>query len=206
MLYQLLKAFILGIVASAPLGPVAMVVLGKTLNFGSKSGFSTGLGSALGDTIFATVALLAYSIADKFISDNKVVVFLFCGIVIIFFGFKMVFRNPFVSMKKPALLKDKASVTFFGQGLLTDLSSPGALMVMLALFTSFKIKFVHGDWTSFLIIPCVYLGAASYWYVFTAIFGHLRKTLNCNTLLWINRIAGAIVVAVGVSLLIKGFM
>ncbi len=53
MLLEILKAFIIGICASAPLGPVAILVLQKSICYGHKAGFTTGLGASLVDTAYA---------------------------------------------------------------------------------------------------------------------------------------------------------
>lgn len=57
MLLEILKAFIIGICASAPLGPVAILVLQKSICYGHKAGFTTGLGASLVDTAYAIISI-----------------------------------------------------------------------------------------------------------------------------------------------------
>ena len=63
MLLDILKGFIIGICASAPIGPVAILVIQKTLSKGHKAGFITGLGATFVDTVFSMIALSALAIA-----------------------------------------------------------------------------------------------------------------------------------------------
>lgn len=58
MLLDILKGFIIGICASVPLGPIAILVIQKSLSDGHKAGFFAGLGACLVDTIFAVIAVL----------------------------------------------------------------------------------------------------------------------------------------------------
>ena len=52
MLLDILKGFIIGICASVPLGPIAILVIQKSLSDGHKAGFFAGLGACLVDTLF----------------------------------------------------------------------------------------------------------------------------------------------------------
>ena len=68
MLLEILKAFIIGICASAPLGPVAILVLQRTICYGQKAGFATGLGASLVDTAYAIISIFAWAFAQNFIT------------------------------------------------------------------------------------------------------------------------------------------
>ncbi len=53
MLIDILKSYLIGICAAAPLGPIAILVLQKTLHYGHRGGFTSALGSTLVDTTYA---------------------------------------------------------------------------------------------------------------------------------------------------------
>ena len=59
MLLDIIKGFIVGLCASVPMGPVAILVVQKTLNKGRSAGFVAGLGATVVDTIYAIIALFA---------------------------------------------------------------------------------------------------------------------------------------------------
>ena len=71
---DLFKAFLVGFAASVPVGPVAILVVQKTLSKGYKAGFVTGLGASVVDTIFAVIAMFALAIAQKFLDEHQVVI------------------------------------------------------------------------------------------------------------------------------------
>ena len=62
MFPDILKGFIIGICASAPIGPIAILVIQKTLSKGHKAGFVTGMGACIVDTTFSVIALFALAV------------------------------------------------------------------------------------------------------------------------------------------------
>ena len=92
---MILKAFIIGICASMPLGPVAILVLQKSLGYGRKVGFVTGLGATTVDTTYSILAIFALAVAKGFIETYEYPLFLIGGIIIAAMGFSMAFRDPF---------------------------------------------------------------------------------------------------------------
>ena len=62
MLLDILKAFLVGLCASAPLGPMAILVLQKSLSGGHRAGFFTGLGATFTDTLYSVIAIFALAI------------------------------------------------------------------------------------------------------------------------------------------------
>ncbi len=74
MLIDILKGFIIGICASVPLGPIAILVIQKSLSEGQKSGFLAGLGACLVDTLFAVIAIFALAIAERFIESYSTLI------------------------------------------------------------------------------------------------------------------------------------
>ncbi|MBQ6577954.1 MAG: LysE family transporter [Bacteroidales bacterium] len=204
MLIEFLKCFLIGICASAPLGPVAIFVMQRSLAGGHRAGFLTGLGATLTDTIWATVAIFALAIAEDFIFAHETVILIGGGIILSGMGFSMAFKDPFRRMKDQKS-PDRWAMDFWRTALL-GLSNPGAIAVMLALFAFFGVQ-VEDKGIS--VVPCiaaVSLGSAVYWFNFSWLFGHLRRNFKMRTLVWMNRISGLIVLIIGSVLLIRGLV
>lgn len=201
ILYDLLKAFLIGICASVPIGPVALFVLQKSLNYGWKAGFTSGLGSAVMDTTYAGFSLLALAVAENFISNNEAVIELAGGAVIAVIGLLTVIRNPFKE-RKGRVCKDHFSAGYAAQTFLMALSNPVALFVMFGLFAAFKIE-ADGYWRIAVLIM-VFAGAMTYWTFFSWVFSHLKKAINYKILGFIGRLSGAVIIGFGVVLITRG--
>ena len=148
---EILKAFLTGICASAPIGPVAILVLQKSLSYGQKSGFVTGLGATTVDTTYAMVSIFALAIAQDFLEAHETAIMLIGGTILVALGCSMAFKDPFRKMKYGEEERG-ASIKDYFQAVATALSNPGAILVMFALFAFFKIDV---DKTSFKMFPII---------------------------------------------------
>lgn len=200
LLLNILKAFLVGFAASVPVGPVAILVVQKTLSKGYKAGFITGLGASVVDTLFAVVAVFALAATQRFLNDHQVVILLAGGAILVGIGLSMALKDPFRKMRSDGT--SKASATDFLQAVFMTLSNPGAIFVMLALFAFFGITDNSpSSWKVAPILLSVAGGSVVYWFLLSWGLGRFRDKFTMNTLLWISRVTGALVVIIGIVLL-----
>ncbi len=204
MFLDILKGFIIGICASAPIGPIAILVVQTTLSKGHKAGFITGMGACVVDTLFAIIAIFALAAAEKIMNEHRELILIAGGLIVTILGLRMSFSDPFRRLKG-GKVNNGVSVQDFLQALLMGLSNPGAIFVIFALFAFFGIGPSDGsDWRVAPTIFSVSAGAAVYWFSVTALLDHFRKRFKMRTIIWINRLAGSIIVVIGLVLLGEG--
>ena len=203
MLMDMLKGFMVGICASAPVGPIAILVVQKSLSKGHKAGFVSGLGASVVDTLYAFIAIFALAFAQKFIDQHQTIILLAGGIVLTMVGISMAFSNPFRKMKKDG--KSRVSTKDFGQAVAMGLSNPMAIFVMFALFAFFGLtNDAPQTWSVAPILISVSLGSVSYWFSISWFLSRFAKNFRMRTILWVSRITGAIIVIIGIALLGQG--
>lgn len=203
MLMDMLKGFMVGICASAPVGPIAILVVQKSLSKGHKAGFVSGLGASVVDTLYAFIAIFALAFAQKFIDKHQTIILLAGGIVLTMVGISMAFSNPFRKMKKDG--KSRVSTKDFGQAVAMGLSNPMAIFVMFALFAFFGLaNDAPQTWSVAPILISVSLGSVSYWFSISWLLSRFAKNFRMRTILWVSRITGAIIVIIGIALLGQG--
>ena len=114
----------------------------------------------------------------------------------------MALKDPFRKMKSDGT---SVSPKDFGRAVAMALSNPGAIFVMLTLFAFFGIanKSPH-DWSVMPIILSVSAGSVTYWFHLSWLLSRFRNSFKMNTILWISRVTGAIIVIIGIALLGKG--
>ena len=137
MWIDMLKGFAVGMCASAPIGPIAILVVQKSLSKGHKAGFVSGLGASVVDTLYAFIAIFALAFAQRFIEEHKNIILLVGGAVLIAVGFSMAFSNPFRKLKADG--ESSVSPKDFGQAVALGLSNPMAVFVMFTLFAFFGL-------------------------------------------------------------------
>ena len=203
MVLDMLKGFLVGMCASAPIGPIAILVIQKSLSKGHKAGFVSGLGASVVDTFYAFIAIFALAFAQKLIERHQTVILLAGGVVLIALGISMAFSNPFRKMKKDG--KPKVSSKDFAQAVLMGLSNPMAVFVMFTLFAFFGLaKEAPQTWSVAPILISVSLGSVTYWFSVSWILSHFARNFRMRTILWISRITGAVIVIMGIALLGQG--
>ena len=203
MVMDMLKGFLVGVCASAPVGPIAILVVQKSLSKGHKAGFISGLGASVVDTLYAFIAIFALAFAQKFIDDHKTLILLIGGVVLTIVGLNMAFSDPFRKMKADG--ESTASPKDFGQAVAMGLSNPMAIFVMFTLFAFFGLaNDAPHNWSVAPIILSVSAGSVSYWFSVSWLLSRFRKNFRMRTILWISRITGALIVIIGIALLGQG--
>ena len=203
MWIDILKGFAVGMCASAPIGPIAILVVQKSLSKGHKAGFVSGLGASVVDTLYASIAIFALAFAQKFIDDHQNMILLAGGAVLIAVGVSMAFSNPFRKLKSDG--ESSVSPKDFGQAVAMGLSNPMAIFVMFTLFAFFGLADdAPPTWKVTPIILAVSAGSVTYWFSISWLLSRFHGNFRMRTILWISRITGALVVIIGIALLGQG--
>lgn len=201
---DIIKGFVIGCAAAMPVGPIAILVIQKTMGKGRQAGFVTSLGASVVDTLYAIIALFALAFAQSLIEKHENIILLVGGAILAVIGVFMALSNPF---RKRRLNDGKSSVSSkdFLQAIAIGISNPMAMFVMFALFAFFGIaQDTPRDWNVTPIILSVSTGSVTYWFIMTWLFSRFRDQFSLRTLLWISRIMGAIVIIIGLVLLGQG--
>ena len=205
MMLDILKGLLIGICASVPLGPIAILVLQKSLSEGHRAGFMAGLGACLVDTLYAVIAMFALAFAESFIEDHRILIMVGGGIIVILLGCSMAFKDPFRKTKEEHQTPSYSLKDFF-QAVIMGISNPGAIFVIFALFAFFGIQLEPHDFRVAPILLSLSGGSALYWFLFSWAFSRFRKNFKLSTLLWLNRAAGVIVIIIGIALVAEGVL
>jgi threonine/homoserine/homoserine lactone efflux protein len=185
---------LVGFSASVPLGPIGVLCIQRTLQKGRLSGFTSGLGAALSDTIYAIIAGFSLSYIVSFIESQIFWIQLVGVVVLLALGINIFRTNPAVQLRRQ---KGKSNSLFhdFASTFLLTISNPFAIFLFIGFFASFRVvQPSMGLMGQLLIIGGVFLGATSWWLILTSLVGLFRSRINLRRLFWINKIAGALII------------
>jgi threonine/homoserine/homoserine lactone efflux protein len=202
----ILKGMAAGFTISMPVGPVAVICINRTLRKGRVSGFLSGAGGATADGFYALVAIFGLTIVISFIEANMFGLQVLAGAVVLIFGVRIFFSNPVKDYrnrrKEPdSLFSDYLTV------LPLAFANPISLFVYLGVFSGLSLPY-SGSLSSraLLMVPGVLAGALAWWFVLSWVISRFRSRIKLRTLLWINRIAGSIIVLFGFVLILLLFI
>jgi threonine/homoserine/homoserine lactone efflux protein len=190
------KGFIVGIVVSAPLGPVGVLCIQRTLNKGRWYGFITGLGASLSDIAYALLTGYGMSFIFDFINANLFYLQLLGSIMLLGFGFYTFRSNPVQSIRPISTNKGSYFHNFITAFAVT-LSNPLIIFLFIGLFARFAFVLpgmpVYEEVIGYLAIL---LGALTWWFGITFFVSKVRTRFNLRGIWLINRIIGGVVMVV----------
>lgn len=192
-----IKGLVVGILASAPMGPVGVLCIQRTLNKGRWYGLVTGLGATLSDILYAVITGLGMSFVVEFIQQPRTMYILQLAGSIMLFGFGWYTFHTKPTLRPPS--KNKGTLMQnFGTGFLVTLSNPLIIFLFMALFARFTFVVPEHEWQQALGYLSIVLGAVLWWCGLTYVVDKLRNTFDLNRIGLINRLIGGIVMAVSV--------
>lgn len=206
MALDILKGVLVGICASAPVGPTAVFIIQRALTKGHKPGFVTALGSCAADTFYAIVSVFALVFAEQFIDRYQVLIYFIGGVILALMGLRMVLSDPTRNMSDET--GSEASVGDTGQAVVMALTNPGSVFFMLSLFAFFGLAHDGAScvWNVIPIIAAVALGTMTYWFTMTWIISRFRRFFSMKAVLWFSRFTGIVIILFGAALICRGMI
>jgi threonine/homoserine/homoserine lactone efflux protein len=200
----IIKGLFIGFLTSAPMGPIGVLCVQRTLNEGRKYGLFTGMGAALSDVLFAIVAGLGMGFIVDFIETNRTMLFIIGSLILIIFGAMVSRSNPAKKLQKQNK-KTRSVWKDFISSFFLNLSNIGILFFYIALFTQFQFITSEYSFSVHLIgILCIGVGAVTWWVLISYVLDRLRGKVNLRALVLFNRILGILLVGIGIVALCRG--
>ncbi len=201
----LLKGIILGLVVSMPPGPIGIVLINRTIKRGLLSGFVSGLGLATADTLLAVLAGLGFTVIISFIKEERFIITIIAGLVIIGVGLKVFLSNPVKDMRNKEKSEKSLWRDFYSVFVLS-ISNPYTIFIFVAFFSGVNIAGnVRPELLPFFLIPGVFLGAICWWFFLSYFFSRFKKNIRLRAIVRINKVAGIVIIVIGVILLLSVF-
>ena len=194
----------IGIILSAPMGPIGILCIQRTLNKGRNSGFFTGVGAAASDLFYCLLVGLGISLVTDFIADHVNLLQIIGSIILIVYAVYMIFHNPVSQIKenidqRDDYMRDTAT------GFLFTLSNPLIMFLIIPLFARFSFPLPEYRFYHIIIgYASIVLGALLWWSVITFFVDKVRSHFNIRSMWLINRIIGSIILVLSLYGLVTG--
>lgn len=197
-----LKCIASGFFLAAPIGPVNLICIRRTLNEGQLTGLIVGLGAALADAFYGYVAAAGLSVITAFLLHYSLALRWLGGSFIIFLGYKTFRSSPHRTKTKKNPVKNLYRL-FTGIFLLT-LTNPVMVFIFMAVFSSLGIAVLVTDFfTATLAALGILIGSSLWWITLTSIVRHFRHKVTPPLIDRINRVSGLIIILLGIAAIIE---
>ncbi|HEV2405323.1 MAG TPA: LysE family transporter [Ktedonobacterales bacterium] len=195
------RGLIIGLSVAAPVGPIGVLCIRRTLARGRLSGFISGLGAATADACYSAIAAFGLAVIATALVRHQDAIRLVGGFFLCYLGlrFLMARATPAsVNVRKTGLAGMYAST------LLLTLANPTTILSFAAIFAGFGVAVAHGSGViSLALVVGVFLGSSAWWLALSLSVGLLRERLADGLLTWANRLAGVVIGGFGVAALVS---
>jgi threonine/homoserine/homoserine lactone efflux protein len=195
-----LRGFVIGLAIAAPVGPIGILCIRRTLSQGRLSGFVSGLGAATADAVYGCIAAFGLTYISNMLIQQKLYIRLVGGVFLLYLGIRTVFRKPSRETGEGSGLGIAAA---YGSTFVLTLTNPMTILSFAAVFAGLGVGSMGGNYTSAgLVVSGVFVGSAAWWLTLSFLVGLFRKKFSFNFMVWVNRAAGLVLCGFGMFAII----
>ncbi len=192
------KGLILGFSIAAPVGPMALLCIQRTLNRGRLYGLVSGLGIATADAFYGAVAGFGLSFVTNFLVGQQFWLRLVGGLFLVYMGLRTLGSKP---ADKAARADERGLGRAYFSIFLLTLTNPLTILSFVAVFGGFGLGAADYLGAGVLVVG-VFCGSALWWLSITGVVSFFRHRFDARLLVWVNRLSGLIIVVFGVVALL----
>lgn len=198
----LIQGLLVGLSISAPVGPMGLLCIRRTLALGKTGGFLTGLGVATADGLYSSIAAFGISSISTLLQQYALPFRLFSATVLATLGMR-IFMNARHPSDWNQALPASRRITLYLTTLALALSNPLGILFFIAFFAGSGLADTGGSLiASLALISGVILGSLSWWIFLTSCVAVLGRRLPARILLRINQASGMLITLFGVLVLL----
>lgn len=200
MITLFIKGLIIGFAIAAPVGPIGVLCIHRSLHDGFKIGLMTGLGAALADGTYGLIAGLGLTAISSLLISHQFWIRVIGGLFLLYLGIKLFLTPP---RQRSSGSDDKSAWHALGTTYLLTLTNPATILSFIAVFAGLGLGTTSTDYASAIILVIgITLGSAIWWFILSGgIAFILHHRLSPSILRAINRFSGIIIFIFGIAAL-----
>jgi threonine/homoserine/homoserine lactone efflux protein len=191
-----LKAVGIGLAVAAPVGPMSLLCMRRTLTQSPGHGLATGAGIALGDATYAAVAAMGLAGVSAFMLRYDQPLHIAAGLFLLWLGLKSLLNANDAGAADRA---DQSRLTSFGSSFLLTLTNPPTIIMFAAIFVAMAPKEGFTAPGAAITVVGVFLGSMVWWLGVVGAVATVRHAIGAQARRWIDRVSGAVLMAFGAA-------
>ena len=197
----LLKGLAIGFSIAAPVGPIGVLCIRRTLADGFASGLVSGLGAATADATYGCIAGFGLTFISNFLVRQQVGLRLIGGVFLCILGIRTLLTRP---AEHAAPARGKGLAGAYASTFFLTLTNPLTILSFAAIFAGLGLAGTRGNYGSAgVLVLGVFIGSAVWWLILSCGVGMFRGRFDPHWLQWVNRISGVIITGFGLFALLS---
>jgi len=193
------KGLVIGVAVAAPVGPIGVLCIQRTLAGGRLMGFVSGLGAATADAVYGAIAGFGLTLVADFLVAQATWLRLVGGVFLLYLGVRTFLDRP----AEPAAGATRGSlVAAYGSVAALTAANPATILSFVAIFAGFGVAGTGGHLgLAAALVAGVFLGSAAWWLALSFGAGLARRRTGPELMRRVNRVSGVVIAAFGVAAL-----
>ncbi len=202
---NLLRGLLIGFSIAAPVGPIGVLVIRRTLADGRATGLLSGMGAASADAIYGCVAAFGLTTVSGFLVDQQLWMRLVGGAFLVYLGQRTFRQRPAEERRTPtASVRHAGLAGAYASTFFLTITNPLTILSFAAVFAGLGLAGQGAGYASAAVLVAgVFLGSALWWLLLSSGVSLFRSKLGPGALRWVNRISGSIILGLGVAALLS---
>jgi threonine/homoserine/homoserine lactone efflux protein len=192
---KLLRGAVLGFSIAAPVGPIGVLCIRRTLAEGRTVGFVSGLGAASADMLYGSVAAFGLTAISAILISQRLWIHLVGAAFLLYLGTGTLLARP---AERPATVSSRGLTGAYTSTLLLTLTNPLTILSFAAVFAGLGLAGARAGYAAagFTALG-VFCGSALWWLMLSSGVSVLRARLTPGVLRWVNRLSGLVLIGFG---------
>ena len=208
MINTFITGMIIGVLVSAPTGPLGILCIQRTLHKGRLNGIVTGLGATTSDLVYAVLVGFSMNFVIDFVEQYRFVIQIVGSILLFFFGYKIFTKETEKSIDDEKIgTTNRNLLSTYTSAFGLCFSNPIIIFLFIALFARFNFFSSKSNvYQVLLALSSIFVGALSWWVTLTMIVGSLRKKFKKRGLRILNFITGGVLIVLSIAGIVLGIL
>ena len=197
----MLRGLVIGFSVAAPVGPIGVLCIRRSLAEGHASGFVSGLGAATADALYGCVAGFGLTFISNILIHQQIWIRLIGGLFLCALGVKTFLASP---AKEGAPSRGRGLAGAYVSTFFLTLTNPMTIFSFAAIFAGLGIVGRERNYGSAgALVLGVFMGSGLWWLILSSAVGRLWRKIDATGLSWVNRASGAILIIFGLLALLS---
>lgn len=199
-LSRFISGIIIGLMTCAPIGPIGLFCVRRTLTYGRTIGVASLLGASTADVLYCTIACFGITVVSDFLEQEHVWLNLAGGLVLVCLGIWLFVSQP---REKGPKRERKGILDAYTSTFLLMLTNPAPILVFSATFTALGIQGWTGEYLSTAVLVAgVFIGSAAWSPILVVLGTVFRFKYNPDRIRLVNKVSGIMIAAIGAGLML----